>query len=340
MKKKLFFQFLSDNFRYTLVFYGSIAMIIFYYKTTANISEIAYPLILASTVFIIHLAIEWTKYYNFNININEDMNSENNKSTGITNQQKNFNETLKVIQKKYLKEISKINAESNSYRYFFSQWLHNMKTPVSIISLVIQKIENEALNLFETRKLVNEIKEENSKLHNGLEQLLNILRMEEFVRDYEPEAVNIVESLKDIINSKKSLFIYNNVFPKLEYEDGSISVLTDEKWNKFMIEQLINNAVKYSAEEGKKKHVTFTVCEAENCIQLKITDEGIGIPKSDINRVFEPFFTGENGRKYREASGIGLYICSLLAKNLKHKIDIQSEIGKGTSATITYVLNN
>ncbi|OPJ63956.1 sensor histidine kinase [Clostridium oryzae] len=346
MKIKIFIDFIKDQVPFTLTFYLSIGTILIYYGLTAHISDIVYPVIIVSTIFIIHLFIEWTKYYSFNLHITDYANSMDNKFFQSTNQQKYFIKVMRHSQQMYLKEISKINSEGNAYRYFFSQWVHNMKTPVSIISLMLQKLENEYLKVQSNddkkylADFANGIKDENSKLHNGMEQLLNILRMEQFARDYEPESVDITESLKEVINSKKSLFIYNNVFPQIECNELHVKVLTDEKWNKFMLEQIINNAVKYSAQKGKKKHVKFQVTKLNNRVQLIIEDEGIGIPKSDINRIFEPFFTGENGRKYRDASGIGLYICSLLAKNLNHKIDIQSDEGKGTKATITYFLEH
>lgn len=341
MKKSIFIDFIKDNLRYAFSFYLSIGIIIVYYKITDHISDIIYPLIIVTTIFLIHMCIELIKYYNFNINIKDPANLEMNKIFQRTNQQKYFNEVLQDSRKKYMKEISKINSESNAYRYFFSQWVHNMKTPVSIISLVLQKYENNPQEASEKPigNFVKEIKEENDKLHNGLEQLLNILRMEQFVRDYEPEAVDLIKSLKEIINSKKSLFIYNKVFPQIESQEKILKVFTDEKWNKFMLEQIINNAVKYSAVKGKNKNIKFIIERLDKCVQLKIKDEGIGIPKSDINRVFEPFFTGENGRKYRDASGIGLYISALLAKNLKHKIEIQSEKNFGTTVTLTYFLD-
>ncbi|MBU3175316.1 sensor histidine kinase [Clostridium estertheticum] len=287
------------------------------------------------------MVIAWIKYYNFNINIQDSENLEINKIFRITNQQKYFNEILKNTQKKYQQEIAKSNSEEIAFKYFFSQWVHNMKTPVSIINLVLQKFESEHLESRDMPLIIfaKEIKEENDKLHNGLEQLLNILRMNEFVRDYEPETVDLVASLKEIINFKKSLFIYNKVFPQIEHKEDNITVFTDKKWNKFMLEQIINNAVKYSAVKGENKNIKFIIEKMDKCINLKIVDEGVGIPKSDINRVFEPFFTGENGRKYRDASGIGLYISSLLAKNLKHKIQIQSERNLGTTVTITYLID-
>ena len=185
MIKKIFIDFIKDNLGYVFSFYLSISILIIYYKVTVHILEILYPLLIVSTIFIIHMIIEWIKYYNFNINIQDSENLEINKIFQITNQQKYFYETLKNAQKKHQKEISKINSEGISFRYFFSQWVHNMKTPVSIISLALQKFQSEHLDKQDMPLgiFAKEIKEENDKLHNGLEQLLNILRMNEFIRE-------------------------------------------------------------------------------------------------------------------------------------------------------------
>ena len=340
--KKIFLSFVRDTVGYVAVFYICILVVMFYYRITARHTDILYPFVIVTTILLLYLLVQWVRYYNFNKNINDLTNTDNIKLPGSTEQQKNFTIALQDLRERYLKEISRINSETSSQRYFISQWLHNMKTPVSIISLVLQKIENESPAAPDEQDkksgCIGEIREENEKLHNGLEQLLNILRMEQFARDYEPEPVDLIKSLTEIINLKKSLFIYNNVFPQLEYSEPGIHVLTDEKWNRFMLEQIINNAVKYSAGETKK-YIRFTVEKEDNRVTLKIADQGIGIPQSDIKRVFEPFFTGENGRKHRDATGIGLYICSLLAKNLRHKIEIDSEKGKGTTVTVTYFLN-
>lgn len=344
--KKIFFNFIKDNAMFIIGFYISLSLIIFYYFITFEITDIFYPILIATTVFVVIFFISWLKYYYFNSNIDNLVNLDNNsKYFDMTNEQKKFLDMLNRLKKSYLEEISEINYGNNSFKYFFSQWVHNMKTPVSVISLILQKFESEKISAkdpeinIKIKEFIKGINEENIKLQNGLEQLLNMIRMDEFVRDYEPDAVDLIASLKEIINYKKSLFIYNNVFPRIDSADEKIIVLTDEKWNKFMLEQIINNAVKYSALKDKKKNVIFKVEKNEKNVILKIIDEGVGISKSDLVRVFEPFFTGENGRKYKDASGIGLYICSLIAKNLSHKLEIKSEVGKGTTVTITYILN-
>lgn len=345
MKKKIISNFIKDRLGYAITFYLGIALVILYYYSISNITDI-YPILIASIIFIIFLAIDFLKYYSFNIEIKDSINLEKNKLMELTKEQKYFVEVLKDMQDEYLKEISKTNSESNSYRYFISQWVHNMKTPISIISLVLQKMKFDVnsntsdLILDSINNSIQEINEENDKLENGLEQLLNILRMEQFARDYEPESVDLLASIKELINSKKSLFIYNNVFPQIECNYDNIRVFTDEKWNKFMLDQIINNAVKYSTEKGVKKYIRFRIVSSNNQVILEIIDEGIGISKVDLNRVFEPFFTGENGRKYKGASGIGLYICKQLSKNLKHKLEIESEQYEGTKVIVTYFLND
>lgn len=343
--KKLFRDYIKDILTFIVAFYISSGIIIFYYNVTYKIKDIFYPLLVASTIFIIIFIISWAKYYYFNKNIEDFEDYDNSKYFDMTNEQRRFIDILSELKKSYLKEISKINFENSSFKYFFSQWVHNMKTPVSIISLILQKFEAEASSIEDkkSKEIINElikgVNEENIKLHNGLEQVLNMIRVEEFARDYEPDAVDLMASLKEIINYKKSLFIYNNVFPKIHSVEDKVIVLTDEKWNKFMLEQIINNAVKYSMDKENKKNILFKIDKVEDKVTLKIIDEGVGISKQDLLRVFEPFFTGENGRKFKDASGIGLYICSLIAKNLNHKLEIESELGKGTTVIVTYKSN-
>ncbi len=342
--KKVFFDFLKDSLNDIVSFFLSILFILIYYNLTAGITDIVYPLLIATTIFMISRVISWIKYYYFHVNIYKLDKLKNDKILEMTYEQRRVTEVFSDLQEKYLIEISKKNAESNASRLFFSQWVHNMKTPVSILSLILQKFERESEQELENedREQINEfisaIREENIKLRNGLENLLNILRMDEFAKDYEPEAVDLLVLLKEIINAKKSLFIYNNVFPKIVSGEDKIIVLTDEKWNGFMLDQLINNAVKYSKVEGERKTLKFIINRIGDKIQLKIIDEGIGINKNDLNRVFEPFFTGENGRKYKDSSGIGLYMCSLIANNLNHNLEIESQYGVGTTVIVTYPL--
>jgi signal transduction histidine kinase len=285
-------------------------------------------------VYTVILVIDFARYSRFNSNIRRILSEGYYDLEPSTNEQENISSVIEGIYKAHSKEISSINVDTLNRQHFLSQWIHNMKTPVSVIGLILQKIRME-----ETLKedQLNDIEEENNRLHNGLEQILSIIRMEEFFRDYEPEVVDLMSLLKDLINSKKSQFIYNNVYPKLNSDYKNAMIITDSKWNRFMLEQVINNAIKYSDAKDDKKYVTFTIVKEGKNTHLTIEDQGVGIPEHDLPRVFNPFFTGENGRNFNNSTGIGLYITATVAEKLGHGIDIASKVDEGTKFTISYV---
>src|SRR5699024_7995791 len=113
-----------------------------------------------------------------------------------------------------------------------------------------------------------------------------------------------------------------------------ITVQTDEKWLFFIISQLINNAVKYST--GKSNKLMISLYERERSAVLEVTDFGIGIPDTDIKRIFNAFYTGESGRKYRESTGMGLYLIKKVAGYLEHQLEIDTVVGERTSFRVIF----
>ena len=350
MNTKILGNFLKDKLSLAIAFFlNSLFLVIFFQISTSSRVEIIYPAMLSLFVFVILIVIEWFKYYRFNSRLSNSVENMNYELEAASSEQKEISKIINEIHRKYNEKIFSLQLENQNRNHFLSQWIHNMKTPVSVIDLITQRINSDEIDVYEA---VESIKEENRKLLNNLEQILSLYRLEDFSRDYLPVALDLALAVKKLINNKKNQFIYNNVFPKLEIPpdtsgltDTSVlstpvltemTVLTDAKWNELMLDQIISNAIKYSATPGKTKTVYFTFQKEEGSINLKIRDEGIGIPQYDINRVFEPFFTGENGRRYKNSTGIGLYICAAIAEKLGHKIALHSEPGVGTEVKITY----
>ena len=114
----------------------------------------------------------------------------------------------------------------------------------------------------------------------------------------------------------------------LEYQEVSETVLTDEKWLGFVIEQLLSNALKYTHEGS----ITIGMEEG----RLTITDTGIGIRAEDLPRVCEKGYTGYNGHANQKSTGIGLYLCSTILKKLGHSFTITSQEGTGTRVMIGF----
>jgi signal transduction histidine kinase len=200
-----------------------------------------------------------------------------------------------------------------------------MKTPLAVINLQLQDYEGEEIFL--------EIGQELDKLDKGLNLAMNFARLEEFQNDFVIEKINLYDEIMIILNKEKRLFIKNRIIPKVDLNE-ELKVYTDKKWIKFVIEQVIINGVKYSKNYGK--YLNLKSRESSEYIILDIIDEGIGICKKDIKRVFDPFFTGENGRKYGETTGMGLYIAKKVCDNLGHIIEIKSEVESGTQISILF----
>ncbi len=104
-------------------------------------------------------------------------------------------------------------------------------------------------------------------------------------------------------------------------------IYTDAKWLKFAIGQVVTNAVKYSA--GKSDRLELNVFRDEDRTVLEVKDYGVGIPSQDIKRVFDPYYTGENGRRFQESTGIGLHLVKEITGKLNHTVDISSSPVKG-----------
>jgi len=235
-------------------------------------------------------------------------------------------ETERYIQelyRLYQHEVQVLYARQTRQYKFMNQWIHQMKTPISVLDLLLQeeKIDRKS------------IQEEVERMRQGLEMVLMTARIDNFQEDLQIEQVNLKQIITATINENKRLFITNSIFPEIKVADD-IFVMSDSKWLQFMLSQFITNAVKYTFEENKK--VLIEVKETETMIELNVMDEGIGIPKSDLARVTKAFFTGENGRKTGESTGMGLYIAKEICQKLGHHLHIQSEVGKGTIIQVQF----
>lgn len=224
----------------------------------------------------------------------------------------------------YQAEVQSLYASQHRQLQFVNQWVHQMKTPISVINLLLQE-EGE----LDKRSL----REEVDKIQRGLDVVLVNARLETFEEDMQIEQVGLKSLIQQIVTDHKRLFITNGVFPVISI-DEKLVVATDPKWMKIAIGQFITNAVKYTFEKGKRLYILAKPTAIG--FELTIRDEGIGIPASDLKRVTKAFFTGENGRLTGESTGMGLYIADEICLKLGHPLTIDSEVGQGTSIKILF----
>lgn len=225
------------------------------------------------------------------------------------------NNNRREIMQKQDKKLQKVMV----YRF-----VHQMKTPVSVLKLILEKHSEEG----EYKKIKRNI----SALEYNLNQMLDVYRLEEFKNDFVSEKVMLKNVCKNCINGLKDYFIASQIYPKLDIDDD-IYVYSDSKWLKLIIHQLLTNAIKYS-DSGQS--VTVRAKMEEDRVILSVIDEGIGIENADLRNIFELFYIGKNGRNNADSSGIGLYIVKRVTEYLGHKTEVESEAGKGTTVRIIF----
>jgi two-component system, OmpR family, sensor histidine kinase YxdK len=264
------------------------------------------------------------KFYNILSSEIDDIN-HSVKDLGNSPLSKGLENILRNQYTLYEKNIQQYNKVQEEHMMFINLWVHQMKTPLAVIQLHIQNNHSDELS--------QNIKEEVEKLNRGLTMALYFARLDSFQKDFHVEKVNLNKVVLEIVNNEKRFFIKNKVFPQVNI-DPNLIVHSDSKWINFVIQQLIINGVKYSKGYSSKLIISSKLIN--NKAVLEVEDMGVGIPQKDIRRVFDPFFTGENGRKFGESTGIGLYIVKKVCDNLEHKVEIESALDKGTKVRIIF----
>jgi OmpR family two-component system sensor histidine kinase YxdK len=232
----------------------------------------------------------------------------------------------------YEQQLTAVIKQQEQHLTFIDQWVHHMKTPLSVIELTVQNIDEPEFA---------SIREELERMRGGLHTVLYMARLRAFEKDFHIKPVVLPQLITEVVHDHKRLFIRNRIFPEVQVVDPEIAVQTDEKWLFFMLSQILNNAIKYSAAkeaEDQKIVISCYIKELEAVIEVK--DQGIGIQLSDLKRVFQPFFTGDNGRGLRESTGMGLYLTKEAADRLGHRIELESEVGIGTVVRLIFVANS
>ena len=143
------------------------------------------------------------------------------------------------------------------------------------------------------------------------------------------------EIVRNVSLKNKDDLLENQI--KLEVNIDNLNVYTDKKWLEFILNQIVNNSIKY--KKNNNSIINITAHEEKDKIILSVYDNGIGIPSKDIKRVFDKSFTGTNGRDKVKSTGMGLYIIKNLCNKLGHNIYIKSEENKYTNVVIEFGKN-
>lgn len=213
-------------------------------------------------------------------------------------------------------EIGQLRAQRMDQERYMELWVHEIKTPLTALNLVCQKIDE---------PMRSTILREITHLDTLVEQALYVARLKSFNQDFKLEHVDLALVCKEACKRMARAMIECGVTPQIDIADQTV-VTTDAKQLEFILRQLIQNALQYGAH-----HIRLSTQpnEGEACV-LKISDDGWGIPSQDITRIFERGFTGKNGRAYGSSTGMGLYLCAEMCQAMGVGISAESAHGEGT----------
>lgn len=232
--------------------------------------------------------------------------------------------SLEQIDKSMLENVNKYKYMTEDYKEYIELWIHEIKIPIATSKMVIENNKN---------AITKSIDEELDKVENYIEQALFYARSNTVEKDYYIRKVVLKEIVNESIKKNKSSLIQEKI--SIDIHDLEIEVNTDNKWIVFILNQIIQNSIKYRKKENSVIEI-YANQGKENVI-LYIKDNGIGIKQGEITRVFEKGFTGTNGRlSNKKSTRIGLYLCKKLCNKLGIGIELNSVQNEGTEVKLVF----
>lgn len=234
-------------------------------------------------------------------------------------------DSLEQIDKNMHENVNKYKYSQEDYKEYIELWIHEIKLPLATSKMIIENNKN---------KVTKSIEEELNKIENYIEQALFYARSNTVEKDYYIKKCNLREIVNESIKKNKTSLIEEKIEIKIHDLDNIVN--TDSKWIIFILNQLIQNSVKYRNKEVIPSIEIYSLQKKDNTI-LYIRDNGIGIKKGEITRIFDKGFTGTNGRlSGKKSTGIGLYLCKKLCKKLGIAIQINSIENEGTQLRLVF----
>ncbi len=231
-------------------------------------------------------------------------------------------DVLKQTTKAMNDEIASSQISSNEYREYIETWIHEIKVPISCISLICENNKSE---------FTGAISDEIDRISSYVEQALYYARSTNVEKDYSIRSISLENVVKSAIKKHSKQLISENA--RIVMKDLDKQVFSDPKWMDFILGQIISNSIKYKRDDFS---LTFCAKDEGSSIALYIIDDGIGIPSKDLPRVTEKGFTGENGRRFAKSTGLGLFLCRQLCTKMHLGFHISSVFDTGTTISIIF----
>ncbi|MDE6433913.1 MAG: sensor histidine kinase [Lachnospiraceae bacterium] len=238
-----------------------------------------------------------------------------------------LNEILQETNKAMLEKVNEYKYIQEEYKDYIELWIHEIKLPIATSKMIIENNKND---------VTKSIDEELNEIEGYTEQALFYARSNHANKDYCVTECKVKDIVNESVKRNKQTLINQKIGIQIDGTDQSI--YTDPKWCSFILNQIIQNSIKYRKEIGAK--IQFIIEKKKDSVVLSIQDNGIGIKPGEVARVFDKGFTGSNGRIGKKSTGIGLYLCKKLCDKLGLGIELSAKENVGTKVSIVFPKNS
>ena len=212
---------------------------------------------------------------------------------------------------------NKMIEERNDLEEYFLLWIHQIKTPITVCNLILGKPDADY-----------RLKEQIFYIEDYTNMAMNYLKLKTRASDMDICEADLDSIISGVIKKYSIIFIEKKI--KLNYKKTEAKVVSDTKWLSILLEQVISNALKYT------KSGEITILYDKKINKLTVKDTGIGIPSSDIKKIFDRGYSGFNGRLNEKSSGLGLYMVGKIALLLGITIEVESKVNIGSEFSFIF----
>ena len=233
-----------------------------------------------------------------------------------------YHDLLRRSNKSVIDAINKKEAEQEDYRNFIESWIHEIKTPITSLTLMC---ENQNMPS-------EQVKIELQRIEQQVDMVLYYARLENANQDYFIHPYDLRRIVSESIQKNRTYLRQQQAQVEVDMDETIVS--TDDKWIKFILTQFIINSIKYKSKEFLRLH--FWCEKKSEQVILHMKDNGLGIAREELDKIFEKGYTGTNGRKIHHSTGMGLYLCKRLCDKLGIGIRCASKMGEFTRMSLIF----
>lgn len=235
------------------------------------------------------------------------------------------------LSQKYKQKVNDMAELKTDILDFFLVWVHQIKTPIAASKLLLSSSKlvdghNSVSNLNTAER--QQLRAEVLQIEKYSDMALGYLKLSNDDTEIFVDYVDLNKIIKSLLKKYAVLFINEDI--NVQYTEIERNVISDSNWLTLAIEQLISNEAKYATGESVKIYFS----NEENSLVIK--DTGIGIPESDLSKIFDRGYSGFNGKGYRNSTGVGLYLAKKIFDRLGCCIYVESRQGVGSEFRIFF----